>query len=75
MDAGETGYGTRAVGRGVDTDAVSLWTVELGGCMYKGHKWCVAHGCMKRARGCTAHGCITHVCEEEARGCITWVCT
>ena len=70
MDAEETGYGTRAVGRGVDTDAVLFRIVESGGCMYKKHRWCVAHGCMKRARGCTTHGCITHGCREKARGCI-----
>ena len=74
MDAEETGYGTRAVGRGVDTDAVSFRIVESGGCMYKKHRWCVAHGCMKRARGCTTHGCITHGCREEARGCVTYGC-
>ena len=38
--------------------------------MHKEHRWCRAHGCMKRARGCTTHGCITHRCREEARGCI-----
>ena len=35
MDAEETGYGTRAVGRGVDTDAVLFRIVESGGVCIK----------------------------------------
>ena len=40
MDAEETGYGTRAVGRGVDTDAVLFRIVESEGCMCKARVVC-----------------------------------
>ena len=40
MDAEETGYGTRAVGRGVDTDAVLFRVVESVGCMCKAQGVC-----------------------------------
>ena len=35
MDAEQTGYGTRAVGWGVDTDAVLFGIVESGGVCIK----------------------------------------
>ena len=32
--------------------------------MHKEHRWCIAHGCRRRAHGCIKHGCVAQGAPE-----------
>ena len=36
--------------------------------MHKEHRWCIAHGCMKRAHGCITHGGVAQGAPEGWAG-------